>query len=301
MEEHTGSASIRQFLRNKSLKQFSSADLGWSGLVLEKHVSQPGILEDTTIDHALLMLWTGKSVARGERLASRGRFLPYAKPSGLMTLYSQGAVAEVRPTTASHFLLCAIEPVFLYSIADEMSAESLLRKETRVAVDEPAFSDYALRRIVSLLATEARDGAPSGSLYSDHLIHALAMRLLLLRTGGTTTPAVSDSALYNRNIQRTVSLMESSPAEDFTIAGLAKEAGYSRAHFLRLFREALNCSPHQFLMKLRLERARAMMKNRSLRIEEIASACGFSSDAHLSRIFHRAYGQTPSSFRKDGA
>jgi AraC family transcriptional regulator len=80
---------------------------------------------------------------------------------------------------------------------------------------------------------------------------------------------------------------------------LAAEAGYSRSHFLRMFQESMGMPPHQYLLQLRMERARELMRDKHLSLTDIAAECGFSSQSHLSRVFRQHMGVTPSYFRRN--
>jgi AraC family transcriptional regulator len=93
--------------------------------------------------------------------------------------------------------------------------------------------------------------------------------------------------------------MEAGLSSDLDLKTLAIESGYSRNHFLRMFRAATGYSPHQYLLRLRVNRAQAMMKNRSMRLIDVALECGFSSHAHLTRVFQQVIGATPSEYRRD--
>ena len=79
---------------------------------------------------------------------------------------------------------------------------------------------------------------------------------------------------------------------------LAKESGYSRVHFVRMFRAATGHSPHNYLIRLRLDRARELLVSPTLSLTDIALECGFSSHSHLSRVFRKVLGATPSEYRR---
>jgi AraC family transcriptional regulator len=93
--------------------------------------------------------------------------------------------------------------------------------------------------------------------------------------------------------------MKHSFETDLSLDSLAAESGYSRAHFLRMFRAAIRQTPHQYLVSLRLERAIQMMKERSRPLIDIAIACGFSSHAHFTNVFRSKFGMLPSQYRRE--
>jgi AraC family transcriptional regulator len=92
--------------------------------------------------------------------------------------------------------------------------------------------------------------------------------------------------------------MEDELDTDLDLKTLASASGYSRNHFLRMFRAATGYSPHQYLLHLRVKRAQALMKNRSMNLIDIALDCGFSSHAQLTRVFRQITGTTPSEYRR---
>jgi AraC family transcriptional regulator len=71
----------------------------------------------------------------------------------------------------------------------------------------------------------------------------------------------------------------------------------SAAHFSREFRRAVGLPPHQYMVKLRLERARDALLNADDRIVDIAQECGFADASHFSRAFATHFGMSPTSFR----
>jgi AraC family transcriptional regulator len=81
---------------------------------------------------------------------------------------------------------------------------------------------------------------------------------------------------------------------DLDLQTLAAESGYSRSHFLRMFEAATGLTPHRYLLQFRLERAQKLMSERAISLIDIAALCGFSSHAHMSRVFRQLLGVTPS-------
>jgi AraC family transcriptional regulator len=82
---------------------------------------------------------------------------------------------------------------------------------------------------------------------------------------------------------------------------LAKMANYSQWHFIRLFRDAYQETPHAFLLIQRLMRARRLLDTSPLAITEIAHASGFENRSVFSRLFHKHFGVTALSIRQTGS
>ena len=68
---------------------------------------------------------------------------------------------------------------------------------------------------------------------------------------------------------------------------------FVRAHFARAFKETLGRAPHQYLLALRLARARRLIETSNASLSDIAQRSGFADQAHLTRLFKRAFGTTP--------
>jgi AraC family transcriptional regulator len=66
-----------------------------------------------------------------------------------------------------------------------------------------------------------------------------------------------------------------------------------------MFRAATECTPHQYFLRLRIEKAQALLKDQSLRIIDIAESRGFTSQSQFSRVFRRVIGVPPRQYRRD--
>ena len=86
---------------------------------------------------------------------------------------------------------------------------------------------------------------------------------------------------------------------DLTLEALARETGYSPIHFSRMFRAATGHAPHNYVLHLRVQRARQLLAESSVSLTEIVLECGFSSHSHMTRIFHQLVGMTPSAYRRN--
>jgi AraC family transcriptional regulator len=120
---------------------------------------------------------------------------------------------------------------------------------------------------------------------------------LLLNAARKQTPSVK-SPLPRPTLRRILERIESLDA-DLDLVSLAAESGYSRGHFLRMFRAATGLTPHHYVLQARLKRAQQMIKSGNLSLIEIAETCGFSSHAHMTRLFRQLLNVTPSEYRRN--
>jgi AraC-like DNA-binding protein len=79
---------------------------------------------------------------------------------------------------------------------------------------------------------------------------------------------------------------------------ISSQACFSRYHFLRLFRQAFNKTPHQYLVERRIERAKELLSSKDLRVTDICFEVGFQSLGSFSSLFHKYVGHGPVAYRE---
>jgi len=79
---------------------------------------------------------------------------------------------------------------------------------------------------------------------------------------------------------------------------ISKQACLSPYHFLRLFRETFDTTPHQYLIQKRIEKAKELLRARSLTVTEVCFEVGFQSLGSFSSLFRRSVGHAPMTYRR---
>ena len=86
-------------------------------------------------------------------------------------------------------------------------------------------------------------------------------------------------------------------AQPLDLDKLARTAHFSRYHFLRAFRRAFHATPHEYLTRRRIERAKELLAESELTVTEICFEVGFESLGSFSTLFHKVVGWSPSIYR----
>lgn len=113
--------------------------------------------------------------------------------------------------------------------------------------------------------------------------------------------APSQRGFRQRALLRAHSYMEDHIGENVSLGDLAQAACVSRFHFARMFRVSTGKSPMAFLLRLRIERAKEMLRGGNAKIAEVAAALGFFDQSHFARSFRRVTGLSPREFMHEGA
>jgi AraC family transcriptional regulator len=291
-EDYRRSLEIDKFLRGSILRGPSRIALGWDGFAIERHRVEVGERSENFSDHHFIVLWNVHS-CHGERADLSGRYKPYFRRPGSLSLFAAGVFPAVRNFTKMEVIIGAASPALVSTIEDELDQRPLGQLN-----DKLNFQDAGLRMLMSLLIAESEAGGPYGRAYADSLIHALATRFVQLGRAMTLQTKPTSCGLPGHLLRRVLDRMNSEFSTDLGLATLAADSGYSRAHFLRMFRNATAQTPHQYLLNLRLEKATQMLKDRSSRLVDVAVACGFCSHTHFTKAFHTKFGVLPSHYRR---
>ena len=99
-------------------------------------------------------------------------------------------------------------------------------------------------------------------------------------------------------VRRLKEFLETNFCDEVTVSQASKVISRSPSLLCRAFRVSFGCSFHQYLIRLRLQRACRLMLTTSSQLSAIASACGLADQAHFSRRFKHAFGESPAAWRR---
>jgi AraC-like DNA-binding protein len=120
-------------------------------------------------------------------------------------------------------------------------------------------------------------------------------RRALIRQAGFSGPRFIGGE--DARLRRAEAFLRAHVGAPLSLAALAREAGLSRFHLLRLFKQTYGETPFRRLARLRLEEAQRRLMRTQDSITEIAFACGHESPAHFAAAFRREFGVAPKDFR----
>ena len=166
----------------------------------------------------------------------------------------------------------------------------------------PVFTNPAIRAAVSR-AFGALESARTEGVILDGTTEAFVEEALLIAVGRAfqprtqTYPHSRAPGRFPGTLGRVMERLTDGYANALSLDELAALAGTSRYSLVRQFGRCYGLPPMAWLQQLRLERARSGIAN-GLKLAEVALACGFSDQSHLTRLFTRQFGHTPGAWRK---
>jgi AraC family transcriptional regulator len=148
--------------------------------------------------------------------------------------------------------------------------------------------------VLTAMASDIEDGYPAGPLTGDALVLALLTHL----EGRAAAPASPGPRVLGRRLAAVRDHIEANLARPLRIAELAEVACVRPRRLADLFAAETGCSPHRYILQRRVERAKSLMGDPGLTVEQIARAVGFSDGSQLAKVFRRHMGEAPGPYRR---
>lgn len=108
------------------------------------------------------------------------------------------------------------------------------------------------------------------------------------------------SGFADPHLTRALAAFHGAPAEAWTVASLAREAGMSRTAFAQVFTRKLGVTPMQYVTSWRMQIAREALSTRNISVAEVAELAGYASESAFTRAFRKEVGVPPAAFRQSG-
>jgi AraC family transcriptional regulator len=161
------------------------------------------------------------------------------------------------------------------------------------------FADPCLSAMVAAVHAEMVAGFPSGRLFLDSVEQAMAVTLVKGHAVRHRPVQIYQGGLGSSRLRRIKELVHARMEDDLSLDEMAQSVGLSTAHFARMFRKSTGVTPHQFVLRQRLERAKAMLRAPDARVLDVAVACGFKTQQHFAQVFRDVCGVSPTEYRQD--
>lgn len=265
----------------------SSMPLGWRGIIVERHRLEPQDLpEHYVVGHGL-------TVSTGKRPISfhwkdGGRWRKGILNPGEFHLLADGDLNAPGWSQTFEELSLVLNPRCVAdTLGDAMPARAVEFSSQR-SVHDAIVAFYA-----DAFSSELFTDSPNGLLYVETLTVGLVLHLLSNYAVAKPRIPLPRGKLNHFQLRRVVDFILSHLNEDVSLLALAEQANVSPFHFARLFRATLRLTPHQFVLRQRIQKSVNLIKIGKLPLAQIAVESGFYDQAHLTHAFQKLLGTTP--------
>lgn len=210
---------------------------------------------------------------------------------GALCVMPQGASSEWDITDTFEFVHLYVQDEELRRVYSEM-----FDQDARLMIMPEATFDTSPELADAL--RDVADATRIGDLLgADEAVNRAFMHLFVdPRYGGKRSPSIK-GGLAPAVRRRLVDYIDANLGLTLTLHDLAAIADLSEFHLQRMFHASCGVSPHVWVTHRRINQAKTQLADRDP-IAQIASACGFSSQSHLTRVFKAVVGTTPSAYRQ---
>lgn len=162
---------------------------------------------------------------------------------------------------------------------------------------DPGTADPVLAHLAAALLPSLQRPAEASALFLDQM--ALALYAHVARAyGGSVARSGAPAGLAPWQERRAKALLGAHLARDLSLAEVAAECALSRSHFGKAFKATTGQTPHAWRTAQRIEAAQQMLRNDDASLPEVAIACGFADQSHLTRVFGARVGTPPALWRR---
>lgn len=298
MEGPGGAFGVREthgiLWRSENRVRAASEGLGWTSLYISAQRETPYEASYRAVRDHLVILHLDGPVGVG-RVLGKSQERRTIRPGGLFILPG-GVDFGVQLEGGLESLHIYLRDAVLREVAADLARGDPAHVELvpRLGDQDPLIEHLALG-----IRDVLTDPDPGAAVYADQLARTLGARLLRAHSNRVLQPvAPPRGALTRAQLARAVEAMDAGLSGPLSLSEIAAATGLSPAHFARHFKASLGVAPHQHLLRMRLERAKRLLRETDRSVAQVAFECGFSHQEHMTRFFSRLTGTTPAAFRR---
>jgi len=244
------------------------------------------------------LAWTISGEVEFQEREGDGAWITNRIKKGSFFLTSGGAPYDCRwkAMTAEPFLSMhvSIELPLLQRAMEEVFGADAANARLR---NLSAFTEATLNWLMERLHEELMRKKASPLLVQG-LAQGIAVHLARNYGEVIKEPRSSSPSLPGFKLQQITDWMAGHVAEEFHLDQLAAKAGLSKFHFNRLFKAATGVSPSRYLLNLRMDEAKRLLRETKQSVIAVALDVGYSNPSHFARLFHRETGLPPRDYRR---
>jgi AraC family transcriptional regulator len=265
----------------------SSVKAGWENLFLEYHYQPSGEHDEVSAaGHSIAVFTKVEAGGLAERTLD-GRVYKHSVRTGDIILVPALAGVKASWRGSSEFILLGFHPEIFPRLVDE----SIQAKP----IPQMGISDPLILQM-GLALKQVLENNLDSRLYVETMANALFVHLI--QHYSTSKPVWQEykKGLGQRKLQQVIDYIHTHLDRDLSLLELADFVGMSPHYFSLLFKQSTGLSPHQYVIKIRVDRAKQLLIQGKMSIADIAQTVGFANQSHLNLHFKRLVGVTPKQY-----
>ncbi|MBR1167191.1 helix-turn-helix domain-containing protein [Bradyrhizobium liaoningense] len=286
-ERRAAGSEMARVLRTEPTRM--ALDASGAGIAHWNHDPLHDVVEP--MSHHVIMAYNGV-IQRMERRTGKSVSIGTFRP-GVVIIIPEGSSSRWDIPKPVDVVQLYLPNATLKRVAGEAGIAGSTDLLERTAHPDPITSRLLLSAADALEGNGVLD-----ALFRHQVTDLLATRILAAHTGTRATFQPAMGGLAPKVLLRAIERLRSDGDADVSLDALASDAGLSRFHFCRAFKESTGLSPHAWLRQHRLEQAMHKLRESDEPIVSIAAALGYSSQTAFAAAFRKLTGETPSDWRR---
>jgi len=275
--------------------QKTSADLGWSSINVSLIVEEPK--EDVHAFKVVPALWIAMNHVPTEIVVRTARRKWDLKaPPGQVHIVAPETSVETIRRNEDTVLHAFVKRTVLAEVANELFDRDVKSLEI---VTDCGVEDLGLALLLQSLERALFEPPGYADLKVEYLARALAAHVLHKNTNLIAgTESAANVPLTNRQVRLVINYIQDHLSSKIVLNDLATLLNLGQTSLTKRFKASFRQTPHQYLMEVRVSRARELLERSNLPVVEVAVLCGFADQTHLGTVFKGIVGMTPSQYRR---
>ncbi len=181
---------------------------------------------------------------------------------------------------------------------DQLACHRGLRRVGRLRTTSLGIQDPVMHGLALSILPMFHEPATATAVLLESIALAFHAHVIHRYGDGPGSEASVRMGLAPWQLRRACAFIDAHLCGDPSVSDLARECRLSASHFARAFRQATSMSPHRWIMRRRIERAKELLLEGELELVQIALTCGFFDQSHFTRTFDRSEGYSPGKWRR---
>jgi AraC family transcriptional regulator len=264
--------------------------IGNGGLVVRHQFDEPSELFAPALTDHLISVNIGQQSTRQVTRMGRQEYDGINPTGSLWLATADNTSCEWAWETTDETIMFQIDPLYFQEIAAENGCANSERLELKPVMFDrnPQFESIARN-----YHAEMQQQGLGGKLYSESLGNLFMLNLLRTYCQERPQPQQVNGGLGEKRLKLVLAYIDAHLAENIGLQDMATVAGLGQHHFSTMFRQSTGISPYRYVIERRIDRAKRQLRQKDAAIIDIALACGFADQSHLTKHFRKFVGMTP--------